>query len=102
MSQPITVTVPHSLGKEEATRRLRAGLDGARSQFGLALSLQETWEDDTLAFRVATLGQSASGKVNVSDDHVVLNVELSGVLGAFADMIRSRVRKEATLLLEKK
>jgi hypothetical protein len=102
MSQPITLTIPHRLGKKEATRRLKAGLESTRSQFGFVLSLRETWEDDDLAFQVSALGQSASGKVTVADDNVVINVALSGALGTFSDLIRSRLRKQATLMLEKK
>ena len=32
MSAPLVVSIPHRLGREEATRRLKAGLDAGRFQ----------------------------------------------------------------------
>ena len=34
MSQPVVVTIPHRLGKQEAARRLKAGFGNVRSTFG--------------------------------------------------------------------
>ena len=44
MSKPLFVSIPHHLGKDEATRRLQSGLANARSHFGHMLTVQEeTW-----------------------------------------------------------
>lgn len=103
MSQPITVTIPHRLGRQEAARRLRSGLGTARDQFGLLFTIRdEVWNGDRLDFKVSSLGQEAQGSVQVEDDRVVLNVLLSGLLGRFADTIRSKLKQQATLMLEKK
>ena len=34
MSQPIVVTIPHKLGKQEAARRLKTGFGNVLSTFG--------------------------------------------------------------------
>ena len=66
MSEPLVVVIPHRLGKDEALRRIKDGLGRARAEFGWLLSLEEeVWSGDRLTFRVAALGQHASGIIDV-------------------------------------
>jgi hypothetical protein len=103
MSKPLVVTIPHRLGKDEAVRRLKSGLGAARARFGHLFSVQEeTWTGDHLQFRVSALGQVASGAIDVRDDHVHLEVTLPWLLAKVAETIQPYIRKEGTLLLEKK
>jgi putative polyhydroxyalkanoic acid system protein len=103
MSQPLVVSIPHRLGKQEATRRLRTGLANARANYAQWLTLEEeAWSGDTVQFRVRALGQSAAGKIDVFDGHVQLEVTLPWLLGKLAERIVPAIRKEGTLLLEKK
>jgi hypothetical protein len=61
MSQPLVISIPHGLGNEEATRRLKAGLATAQSQFHQVFIVQEEiWSGDRLQFRIAALAQTAS------------------------------------------
>ena len=41
MSKPLTVAIPHNLGKEEALRRIQSGLATARSRFASHLVVRE-------------------------------------------------------------
>ena len=103
MSKPVVVTIPHRHGKEEATRRLKAGLGSVRTNYSQLLSVQEeSWAGDTLQFRVSALGQQAAGDIVVADDHVVLTVTLPWLLSKFAHAIQGAVKKQGTLMLEKK
>ena len=103
MSKPLVVSVPHHLGKEEALRRLKNGLGQAGASFGHLFSIQEeTWIDNHLQFRVSALGQTASGSIDVADDHVGLEVFLAWLLAKVAEALQPLIRKEGTLLLEKK
>ncbi|MFO1187975.1 MAG: polyhydroxyalkanoic acid system family protein [Alphaproteobacteria bacterium] len=103
MPQPLVVTIPHRLGKEEAVRRLKAGFAGLHTNFGSLLAVQEDiWTGDAMAFRVAVLGQSASGNVNVAEDHVRLEVQLPWLLGRLAERAMGMIQKQTTLMLEKK
>lgn len=103
MSKPLVVSVPHHLGKEEALRRLKNGLGQAGASFGHLFSIQEeTWIDNHLQFRVSALGQTASGSIDVADDHVRLEVFLPWLLAKVAETLQPLIRKEGTLLLEKK
>ena len=103
MSQPVVVSIPHRHGKDEAIRRLKAGLGTARANYSQFLKVQEEiWTGDTLNFRVSALGQQAAGEIVVADDHVVLTVTLPLLLSRFAHVIQGTVKKQGTLLLEKK
>lgn len=103
MSQPLTVSIPHRLGKEEAVRRLQSGLGKVRASYGHLLAVQEeTWTENHLQFRVSALGQAASGTLEVFEDRVDLEVYLPWLLARLAGAIQPLVRKEGMLLLEKK
>lgn len=103
MSKPLMVSVPHRLGQAEALRRLKSGLDGARANYGHLFSVQdETWTGGHLQFRIGALGQVASGTIDVLDDRVNLEVALPWLLARVAGAIQPMIRKEGTLLLEKK
>lgn len=68
MSQPLVVSIPHRLGRQEATRRLKTGLANARANYAQWLALdEEIWNGDSVQFRVRALGQSAGGKIDVFD-----------------------------------
>ena len=103
MSKPVVVSIPHRLGKDEALARLKSGLSRGRSHFSALLTIEEEiWSGDHLQFRVRALGQTASGTTEVAQDHVRLEVTLPWLLAAFAEKITPAIRKEGTLLLEKK
>jgi hypothetical protein len=103
VSQPLIVSIPHRLGRQEAARRIKNGLSTARANYSAFLKFhEETWTDDRLAFNVSALGQSAAGIMEVADDHVRLEVTLPWLLARFAEKLTPAIRKEGTLLLEKK
>jgi Putative polyhydroxyalkanoic acid system protein (PHA_gran_rgn) len=103
MSKPFIVSIPHQLGKDEAVRRLKSGLGGVRTNYGHLFAIrEETWTGETLQFRVSAIGQVVSGTIDVADDHVTLQVYLPWLLAKVAEAIQPLIRKEGTLLLEKK
>lgn len=103
MSKPVIVNIPHDLGRAEARRRLERGFGRIGEQLGgKAMSFQERWEGDRLNFDAAMFGQKASGRVDVMEESVRIEVDLPWVLAAIADKLRGRLEKASTLLLEKK
>jgi hypothetical protein len=103
MSKPLVVTIPHRLGKDEAIRRLKSGLGSARTNFGHLFAVQEeTWSGDHLQFSVSALGQTARGSIDVAEAEVHLEVYLPWLLAKIAETIQPLIRKEGTLMLEKK
>ena len=103
MSETVTVTVDHQLGKAEAARRIKEGLARSHGQLGPLLTIeQESWEGDTLRFRVRVLGQTAATVIHVLDDTLRIEVSLPWLLAKAAKSLLPALRKETTLLLEKK
>jgi Putative polyhydroxyalkanoic acid system protein (PHA_gran_rgn) len=103
MSKPLVVSIPHRLGKAEALRRLKGGLANVGTNFGHLLSIQQqTWTGDQLQFHVSALGQVASGSIDVAEDHVRLEVFLPWLLAKLAETLQPLIRREGTLMLEKK
>ncbi len=103
MSKPLVVSIPHHLGKDEALRRLKKGLDSASTNFGHLFKVQEEiWTGPHLQYRISALGQVASGSIDVAEDCVRLEVFLPWLLAKLAETLQPLIRKEGTLLLEKK
>ena len=102
MSKPLVVSIPHRLGREEALRRIKAGLAAARNNYSMLLNFhEETWSGDHVAFNVSALGQNAAGTIDVGDDQVRVEVRLPWLLSVFAEKLTPAIRKEGTLMLEK-
>jgi hypothetical protein len=95
MGKLVTVRVHHGVGKEEAARRVRAGIGRARGSFASTIAgVEESWAgDDHLDFKVRALGQTVTGTLDVSDSHVD---------AVFGQKVAARLKKEGTLLLEHK
>jgi hypothetical protein len=103
MSEIVTLTVSHHLGKVEAVRRLKQGFAGTGGQLGPLIAIeQETWEGDTLRFRMRVLGQTAAASTQVLEDVLRIEVSLPWLLAKAAKRLLPILRNEATLLLEKK
>jgi len=103
VSDTVTVIVAHRLGKVEAIRRLKDGFARTSGQLGPMIAIeQETWEGDTLRFRMRALGQTAAGSIEVLEEALRIEVTLPWLLAQAAKRLLPILRKEATLMLEKK
>lgn len=102
MATPITISIPHQLGRAEARRRIENGFGSFRAQIPGAQSLAHDWEDDRLNFALQGLGQRVTGRLDVLDDAVKIEIDLPAFLAAIADKIKAKVQKQGRLLLEKK
>jgi hypothetical protein len=104
MSRPLAITIPHELGAAEARRRIEDGFGRIEAQFGGgALSqLRKSWDGDRMSFAAKVMGQAISGRIDVREKAVVMEIDLPMLLGLIADRIKGRVQKQGRLLLEKK
>jgi Putative polyhydroxyalkanoic acid system protein (PHA_gran_rgn) len=102
MSAPLVVSIPHQLGREEAARRLKAGLTRAASSIPVLNVDEERWDGDRMIFRVRALGQAASGHLDVAEDHVRLEVTLPWLLQRFAEVAQVAIKNRGRLLLTKR
>ncbi len=105
MPRPVTVTIAHELGKDEARKRVREGFDKLKTQMtgGMMFKFSEDWSgEDTLTFNAKGLGQDISGQIDIFPQHVRIEVVLPSLLAAIAETITGKVEKEGRLLLENK
>jgi hypothetical protein len=102
MTTPITVTIPHQLGRAEARRRIESGFAQMLTSIpGGARASSERWEGDRLDFSLVAMGQTVAGIVDVRDAAVAIEIALPGVLGVVARALQDRLRKAGSLLLTK-
>lgn len=101
MGKPVTVDIPHQLGRAEARRRIDEGVGQMTGHLGGAGSaLSKTWEGDRMRFSLTAMGQAISGVIDVADDLVRLEVVLPGFLAMLANKVKGTIRKEGQVLLE--
>ena len=103
MPKPLTLSIPQSLGRAEAKRRLVDGMGEARARLSaVSASVDDSWTDDRLNFRVVALAQTIAGHIDVLDDSVEMEVQLPWALALLAEKIKHKVSRQGTLMLEKK
>lgn len=110
MSRPVSVTIPHALGKDEARRRIEAGfgqmrqqmLNGAVGFMAKMFTLTDRWEGDQLQFEGSGMGQRMTGRLDVRDDAVQIQIDLPDMLASIAEKITGKLKEEGQKLLEKK
>ena len=100
MTTPIAVNIPHQLGRVEARRRIETGFaEIVHLLPGGAGECDEHWDGDRLVFRVAAMGQSVTGTIDVLDTAIAMELELPGLLGLLAGSIQGRMQKVGQKLL---
>lgn len=104
MARPVTVTIPHKLSKAEARARVEGGVGQFKAQMAAAglAQMQDDWAGDRLNFHARMLGQSITGRVDVREDDLRIEVDLPAFLAGFADKIAAKLTTQGRLLLEKK
>lgn len=94
------VTVPHTLGKEEALNRLTGLLAQAKAQYGDRITdLHENWTDNGGTFSFKAMNFKISGSVDVSDTNVEINGEYPWAVKPFQGTIEATLRERAERLL---
>jgi Putative polyhydroxyalkanoic acid system protein (PHA_gran_rgn) len=100
--QPLVVSIPHRLGREEAKRRLDAGIGRLGPELGAFVSgLEYSWNADTLNFRAAAMWQTISGRLEVLDDVVRIEIDLPWMMRLLGETITNQVRGRTVAMLEK-
>jgi hypothetical protein len=102
MPQPLSVSIPHQLGRQEAKRRLDSGIGRIRPELGaLVNSLDYSWDQDRLNFRASAMLQTISGGIDVLDDAVRIEIDLPWMMRLIADTVMKQVRGRGLAMLEK-
>ena|SRR5437870_8379688 len=102
MSQPLLVSIPHRLGRLEARRRLDSGVGRLRLDLNALLSgLDYHWEGDTLNFVASAMWQRITGRIEVLDDVVRIEIDLPWIMQLLRDTVAKQVRGRGVALLER-
>ena len=96
------VPIPHSLGKEEALRRLHARSgDLAGMMPGGMADVAVSWpSEDHMSLGVTAMGSSVNAAVEVGESNVVVDIDLPMALKFFEPMVRSAIEKNGQKLLK--
>lgn len=101
MSQPLMVSIPHRLGRQEAKRRLDDGIARLRPELGaFVTTLDYGWQGDILNLNAQAMRQTITGRV--MDDAVRIEIDLPWLLRLLGNMIGKQARERAALMLEKR
>ncbi|HDZ75563.1 polyhydroxyalkanoic acid system family protein [Aurantimonas sp. C2-6-R+9] len=103
MAETIKVDIPHKLSREAARTRIEESFGKLRQDMlGGMVKFEDVWTGEHLDFRARVMGQSVTGRLDVLDDAVHVEVDLPVFLAAIAEKLKGRLRKEGQVLLEKK
>ena len=94
------IAIPHSIGKDEARRRIRER-SGEIANFvpGFA-SVSTNWQgEDRMNLTVGAMGQEMTGAIEVGESEVAFTVELPAALSFVEPMIRGQIEAKGRKLL---
>jgi len=97
---PLTIIIPHQLSKSEARQRIENHFTELLGQYGSSLDhVEHHWAGDTLDFQAGVMGMNISGKAQVEDKAVRLEVVLPWVLTTMSKTIRQNIEEQGQKLL---
>lgn len=101
MPKTITVNIPHKATPADVRAKIRLGITDARQKYGKQLAgATETWTtDDHMEFRATTMGQTVTGRLDIDNENVRVQVYLPMMLAIFAGKIIPRIESEGRKLL---
>jgi hypothetical protein len=102
MTTPVQVDLPHSLGAEEARRRIDGGIGRLKNFLPGAAEVRHNWAGDTLGLDISTMGQQVNARIDVRDRFVRVELVLPPALSFFGKAIEAGLRRQGTALLEDK
>ncbi|MCD2322915.1 polyhydroxyalkanoic acid system family protein [Sphingomonas sp. IC-56] len=100
MADPITLDIPHKLGRDAAKTRIGGGIGKLADMFPGGGTVDQRWEGDTMHFTVSAMGQKVASRLEVFEDKVHAVVDLPPMLALFAGKIREKLAREAPKLLK--
>jgi hypothetical protein len=100
MSREVLVVLPHSLGREEARRRVCSAVERAQASVGQGFVTADIqWpQQDHASVNVRAMGQSVTGEIDVADTEVRVRVLLPWLLARFAGKLTERIEQAGTTL----
>jgi hypothetical protein len=101
VAQPIVVTISHSLGSEEAQRRIASGLDRAKTEFSSIFSTFETvWKANHADVTVVALHQRITAGIDVFADVIRLEAHLPWYFAPLQNKIAAALQHQGEKTLQ--
>ena len=94
-------TYPHSLGKEEAARRIKERIASEKiNKANVASVSKEVWNDPyNLDFSMTLFNYRVDGTLKVEDAEIVVNLNLPFVAMMVKGMIEDQMKQQMDLML---
>ena len=104
MSAPLTIDVPHKLGRAAARERLRTRSGELASHMpGGVAEVQSSWaSEDEMHLDITAMGQTIAARLEVQDTLVRVHLVLPPMLSFFSGLIGNAVREGGERMLEDK
>lgn len=99
MPGPITIDIPHELGRVAARERLEQGIGQVAAAVPGGSLRSHHWEGDTLTFEIEAMGQRMGAKLEVFDTRIHAIVNLPPLAALFAEKIKTKLSQVRTKLL---
>ncbi len=97
---PVTIIIPHQLSKVEARQRIEAHFTKLLGQYGSSLDhLEHHWNGDALDFQAGVMGMTISGKLQIEDQAVRVEIVLPWVLTTMSKTLTQTIEQEGRKLL---
>lgn len=100
MSNPLTVDLPHSLGAEEARRRIERNVGRLGDHIPGGAQVGSRWTGNRLDLDIGAMGQRVGAAIDIQEKLVRLTVTLPPALAFFGGMIEPLIRKQGAAMLE--
>lgn len=96
----IEMSIPHSIGKDEALSRIKNLLGNVQSKFaGQIKDVKEEWNDNEGSFSFSVMNMPVSGKLTVNNGDVALDGKLPLAASLFQGKIKQVIMEEAKKVL---
>jgi Putative polyhydroxyalkanoic acid system protein (PHA_gran_rgn) len=95
------IALPHSLGREEVRRRLRARSGEIAGMFpGGMAEVAVSWpSEDRMALNVTAMGKTVIGAVEIEDHTVAIEIDLPAALSFVEPLVRGAIESKGRKLL---
>lgn len=99
--EPLVVTISHRLGRDEAKRRIEKGLGAIRGEIARHVKeVDYAWDGYRLDFLVSAMLQRITGRLEVYEEFVKVELALPRLLHLLARRITGRIEQRGAALLE--
>ena len=99
---PISFDLPHSLGAEEARRRIDGGVGNLKDHIPGAAEVRSAWSGDQLGLQVLAMGQEVNARLDVQESVVRVEMLLPPALSFLSKPIEIAMRRGGESMLEDK